>query len=188
MRIGGQTKGGWDAIADGDHRPPFGEARSHVSIFGQTTPQAVESFSDSFTWKTDQCCGALVDLDAGNNAALFQQFGERRTVLRRLTHRFIVENDAADKRLNARRREQKLTISAAVLLCGGDVDTIQAPFDRPGTFIGSQNAFAFSNHVTSSGCESMCVHKIPPCHTWQSHMRSLPSDELIVQHVRGKAN
>src|SRR6266446_2061000 len=174
MRIGRQTKSGWDASSDGDHRPPFGEARSHVTEFGQTTPQAVESFSDGFAWETDQCCSALVDLDAGNDATLFQQFGEGCAVLRRLTHSFVIENDAADERLDVRRREQELAIGATIFLGGGDVDTIQTSFDRPGTFIGSQDAFAFCNHVTSSGCESLCVHKIPPCHTWQSHMESLP--------------
>src|SRR6266542_2642712 len=162
MRIGRQTKGGWDAISDGDHRPPFGEARSQVTVFSQTTPQAVESFSDGFTWKTRRLDGALIHLNPRDNAPLCQQGGEGRAILSLLTKSFVIENDAADKGLNARRREQELAIGAAVLLCRGDIDTIKPSLNGPRTFIGRQNAFAFRNQVMSSRYKGLLIHGTPP--------------------------
>src|SRR5262249_54743623 len=101
MGIGLQAKGRRDAWPNSNHRPPFGEARPQVTVFGQTPTQAVEPLSDSLARKARRLYGALVDLDPRHDAPLCQQGGEGRTVLRLLTDGFVVENDAADERLDA---------------------------------------------------------------------------------------
>ena len=145
MHIGLQAKDGRNARSNSNDRPPFGEARPQGTVFGQTPTQAVEPLSDGLTRKARGLYSALVDLDTRHDAPLCQQGGEGRAVLRLLTHGFVIENDAADERLDACRREQELAIGATVLLCGRDIDAIETSFDRPRTFIGRQDAFAFSN-------------------------------------------
>src|SRR5262245_9813467 len=119
MRIGLQAKGCRDARSNINDRPPFGEARPQVTVFGQTPTQAVKPFGDSLTRKARRLYGALVDLDPRHDAPLGQQGVEGGTVLRLLTYGLVVEDNAADERLNARRREQQLAVGATVLLGRG---------------------------------------------------------------------
>ena len=84
------------AVADVDHRAPFGEARAELVIFGQTLAQAVEPFGDRLARAMRQRLGAGIDLDAGNGAGRFDQRDQRRAVLGLLPDRFVVEDDAGN--------------------------------------------------------------------------------------------
>jgi hypothetical protein len=59
---------------------------------------------------------ALVDLDARDDALRGQQLRERRPVVGLLADRLVVEDDAADVLLGARRREEEVAVRAPVLL------------------------------------------------------------------------
>ena len=92
MGIGVDTTGARDAVADGDHGAPFGEARAQRIVLGATLTQAVEPLGDLLARRAGQRLGAGVDLDAGNDALIGEQQRERRFATRReLAQRLVIE-------------------------------------------------------------------------------------------------
>ena len=68
MRIGGDAgvaRHVSAALADIDHRAPFGEFGAERAVFDEPLAQAVETLGDDFAGTVGQRLCALVDLDAG---------------------------------------------------------------------------------------------------------------------------
>ena len=83
-------------LADIDHRAPFGEFGAEPAIFDEPLAQAVEPLGDDFAGAVGERLCALVDLDAGKGAELFDQFDQRRAVLGVLADGLVIENDAGN--------------------------------------------------------------------------------------------
>ena len=86
-RIAGQRMGvgvlailAGDGVAYGDHRPPFGEARTQRVIFVQSVAQAVQPLGDLLARRAGQRMGAGVHLDAGYGARRLDNIDHRRAV------------------------------------------------------------------------------------------------------------
>src|SRR5919112_6165670 len=58
------------AVADGDDRPPLGEARAHAHVLLEPLAQAVQALGVLLTGGKWQVPGAPVHLDPGDNALL----------------------------------------------------------------------------------------------------------------------
>ena len=103
------------AIADGKHRPPFGEARAHLRILDETRAQPVEALRDLLSRKCRHRLCPDIDLDAGNDAEIGEGFGEGSAIVLTLANGFVVENGATDRLAKTRRVDDQLPILATGL-------------------------------------------------------------------------
>ena len=85
-----------NAVADVDHRAPFGETRAQLVILRQPLGEFVEPFGDDLARAVRQRLGALVDLDAGQRAGLLDQLDQRGAILGLLADGLVIEDDAGD--------------------------------------------------------------------------------------------
>ena len=159
MGIGVDTTGARDAVADGDHGAPFGEARAQRIVLGATLTQAVEPLGDLLARRAGQRLGAGVDLDAGNDALIGEQQRERRFATRReLAQRLVIEDDARDEFVGAWRGEQQFAIGAAVLLGRLHADRIEALLDGAAALVGGQDSLALGDQCPGGFNEFVCGH------------------------------
>src|SRR5581483_2055583 len=128
---------------DGDDRAPFAEARAEVKVFLEAIAQAIEAFGDLFAREIGHGFGALVHLDAGDDALAAEQFDERHAAGGALADGFIEENHAADERAEAGRGEEQFAVGAAIVLGGGDIDGLETLLDGAEAFIGGEAAGGF---------------------------------------------
>ena len=106
MRVGVQAGVGGDALADGDHGAPLGEAAAELEIFVEALGEAVETLAHLLALRRErQVDEALVDLDAGDDAFLRQVCGKRRAVVRLLARGLVEQDHAREVLLDARRTE-----------------------------------------------------------------------------------
>ena len=106
-------------------RAPLGEARAeprYSAIRSRRPSRPSVIFSSVANGKR---LGALVDLDAGDDAALLEQRREGHAVLRLLAQRLVEQDHAADELLGAGGREEQLAIGAAVLLRRRQIDVLK---------------------------------------------------------------
>ena len=96
MRIGGGTSPAGDAVTDGDHRAPLGEARAHLEIFRQALAQTIQAFGDFFTRMAGQFFCAGIHLDTGNDARIEQGFGKRPAIFGLLAYRLVEQDRTTD--------------------------------------------------------------------------------------------
>jgi hypothetical protein len=61
-----------NAVADGDDRPPLGEAGAQAAVLSEPIAQAVEALGDLLVGRARQLLGARVDFDAGNDALVLE--------------------------------------------------------------------------------------------------------------------
>jgi hypothetical protein len=118
--VGLEAVVGGDAVADGDHRAPLGEASAHLVVLGEAVTQAVEALGDLLARVSGQVLGAGVDFDSGDDAQLLEELGERCAVAGALADGFVVEDDAAHVLLHALGGEEHLPVGPAVLFGGFD--------------------------------------------------------------------
>src|SRR5690606_5647214 len=141
-------------VGDGDHAAPFGKARAEIVVLLEPFTQAVEPFGYRLAGKTRQGLGALVDLDARHCARPVDDLDERRTILRLLADRLVIEDDAGDAVPHGFvGPEQHLAIVAAGLRRGFDADRIEALLDRTAAFVRSQDALAVGRHPSRNVLE-----------------------------------
>ena len=152
-RVSGQRMGvGLDgvpcrpALADGNHRPPFGETGAETVIFGQPLAQAVKTLRHRFTVEAGQRLGAGIDLDARHGAGIGDKTCERRTVSGFLAQGFIEQDNAGNVILHGRGAEQHFAIIAAIIEVRFHIDGIEPLLDRARTFISGKDAAAFGHH------------------------------------------
>src|SRR5207302_2816369 len=88
---------------------------------------------------------ALVDLDARDDAPRFEQLRERRPVMTALADRLVVQDDAADVLLDARRREEHVSVRAARVLGRLEADRVETLLDRPGALVRSEDSLALGD-------------------------------------------
>ena len=96
MRVGLDATPAGNAIAQGDHRAPFGETGTHLEILLQAITQPVQTFGDLLSGMTRQILCADVDLDAGNDARIGEDLDKGRAVFLPLADRLVVEDRATD--------------------------------------------------------------------------------------------
>src|SRR6185437_770729 len=129
MRIGADAGIGRNAGADVDHRPPFGEARALLVVFGQPVGQSVEPDRDDLARAHRQRLGAFVDLDAGNGAGLLDEVDQRRAVFGFLPDGLVIQDDAGNVLHAFGRAEQHFTIVAPRVLGRFHADGVEALLD-----------------------------------------------------------
>src|SRR3546814_82704 len=142
VRVRLDAVAGRQAVADADHRPPFRDPGADGAVFGPPFAPALEALGDRLVGCEGQVLGALVDLDAGDDALGVQHVDERPPVGRALPQRLVVEDDAGDVRAGVRSGQQQLAIVAPVLLRAGDADPVEAPLDGARTLVGGEDALA----------------------------------------------
>src|SRR5690606_9787938 len=158
MAVGFDAGAGRDVVADVDHRAPLGEARAQLVVLLQPRAQAVQALGDQFARATRQRLGALVDLDAGNDAGIDHEARERQAVAVGLADGFGVEDRAADVMAEVRRGQQQLAVGAAVGLVAGHADGLETPGDRARRFVDRQDALARCNHRLGGFSERFDAH------------------------------
>ncbi len=79
--VGFETSTAGNALADGDHRPPFGKPGPHLPVFRQALPQAIQAFGNFLPRMTGHIFGAGVYLNARNNSSLSQKLDKRGAVI-----------------------------------------------------------------------------------------------------------
>ena len=121
LGVGVDAALGRDPVADGDDRPPLGEARAEVAVLGQAVAQAVQALGDLLAVEPGQRLGALVDLDPRDDPLGAEHLGERGAVGRPLADGLVEQDHAADELAQPVGGEQQLAVGAAVLL--GRLDT-----------------------------------------------------------------
>src|SRR3712207_4595117 len=63
---------GGDATPYGYDGPPLGEARPELGVFGEPLAKTVEALRELLAFREGQINGALVHLDAGDNAGVLE--------------------------------------------------------------------------------------------------------------------
>jgi hypothetical protein len=94
--IGAQAVVARQRVGDRDHGAPLGEARAEAAVLDEPLAEAVETLGNHLVRGERQRLGALVDLDAGDDALVGEELRERRTVARLLPDRLVEEDHAAD--------------------------------------------------------------------------------------------
>lgn len=104
--------------------------------------EPVESLRDLIARRMRERDRAGVDLDAGNDALARDQIGQRCAVVASLAERFLLQDDAADERVEPRRPQQQVAVCAPVLVGRINADRHEPLGDHRAAFIGSQDALA----------------------------------------------
>ena len=146
VRIGFDREARREACADVDHGAPLGETRTELVVLHQPLAQAIEPFGDRLVGERSQRLRAHVDLDAGHDTELGEEFRERHAVAGLLAQRLVVENDAADRLRHRRRREQQFAVGAARLFGGLEADLVETLLDRARALVRGQNALVCGDH------------------------------------------
>ena len=80
-----------------------------------------------------------IDLDPRDDPLVGKQLRERRPLRRALPDRFVVEDDAADRVLQAGCGEEHVAVGAPVLLRRLEADRVEALLDRAGALVGGED-------------------------------------------------
>ena len=160
MSIDVQTVHAGRIFIDIDHGAPFGETGTCLAILDQAVTQTIQPLGHQLTVGARQRLGALVDLDARNDALGRQQLGERHAVGVFLEQGFLVQDHATDVLFHARCREQHVAVGPTGLLGGLDADRIKALLDRGRAFIRRENAATGFNQSARGGAEDLKIHAV----------------------------
>ena len=101
--------------ADFESRAPFGEAKTHLIIFGETMVEIIETVGVGFEGivEVDE---ALVDFDAWDDAFADEVISESLAVVGALAGGFVEEDDATEIVFDTRGGEKDVTIIATVII------------------------------------------------------------------------
>jgi len=142
-------------------RTPLGEARTQLVVLLQALAQAVQAFGDQLARATGQGMGALVDLDARNDALGGHVLGERDAVLGGLTDGLVVQDRAGDVLVQLGRGEQQFAVGATVLLGVLQADAGEALADGAGGFVDRDDALARGDHGLCGFSQLFDAHVLP---------------------------
>ncbi len=156
-----QLPEGISSPIDGDHRAPLGKARTEGVVLLEPIAQAVEALGDQFARIAGQRLGALVNLDAGDDAGLAHHFGERNAVAGLLTDGFVVEDGTGQVLGGTRCSEQQFAIGAAIFFGVLDADRVEALLDGAARFVDGDDALARGNHGLGGLFEFFDAHEDP---------------------------
>src|SRR2546426_7553318 len=78
--VGFEASAAGNIRADGDDGPPFGEARAELGVFGQALAQTIEAFGDFLAGKRSHRLGAVIHLDARDDALSPEQLDQECSV------------------------------------------------------------------------------------------------------------
>src|SRR3954469_20136205 len=126
-------------VADRVGRTPLREAGAELAVVLEPLAQPVEPLGHRLALGMRKRFRALVDLDSRDDALRGKQLRERRPVVGLLADRLVVEDDAADVLLGARRREEEVPVGATVLLGRLDTDRVEALLDGAGDLVGGED-------------------------------------------------
>src|SRR5690606_19025232 len=140
VRVDAAARG--DRLADVDHRAPLGEAGTQLVVLLQPRAQAVEAFGHHLAREAGQGMGALVDLDARDDAVVGHDLGERHAVTGRLA--------------------QGLPVGATVLLRALDADAVETLLDGGVGLVDRDDALARGDHGLGG------FGKLFDAHSWTS--------------------
>ena len=149
MGVGFYAGAAGDAVTDGDHGAPLGEAGVEFAVFGKAGAQPVQTLGDFFTRVSGHVLGAGVHLDAGHNALVMQGLGKRYPGGRGLAQGLVEQDHAADVLGAAGRGDQQFPVGAAVFLGGLYAYAIEALLDGGKTLVYGEYALALCHH---GGC------------------------------------
>ena len=141
MGVSADTGAAGNAVADRDHRPPLGEARSHIPVFGEAVAQAVQALGDLLSGKASQRLGSCIHLDPGDDPAIGEHPGERPAVISPLPDGLVEQDDATDELLHALGGKEQLPVSPPAFLGGRHADGFEALPYGGGALVGGQNPF-----------------------------------------------
>ena len=158
LGVGMDAGGAGEVRADGNHRAPLGEAGAELVVLGQPVAEAVETLGHHLAGGAGEGLGALVDLDAGDDALAAQRLDERAAVGGALAERLVEQDDARDELARAGGGEQDLAVRAAVLLGRFDVDRREALLDRRRRLVGREDPLAGGDQGLGGGFEGVCGH------------------------------
>src|SRR5258706_12380423 len=111
----------------------------------QLTRETVEALGDHVARREGKRLRPKVDLDAWVNPLVFQDLHQRSAIACLLADRFVVEDHPADVLGDARRAEQQLAISAAVVFSVLDADRVETSLDRARALVRGQDALTGSD-------------------------------------------
>lgn len=83
-------------LSDFQHASPLSEVAAILFVLDATCLQVVEALSRAFVVRAEKRYDAFVDLDAGDDVALLQQFDKRRAIVGLLVESFVEENHPGD--------------------------------------------------------------------------------------------
>src|SRR5690606_12189613 len=143
------------------HRAPFGEAGAEAVVLLEPVAQAVQALGDHLARESGQRMGALVDLDAGDDAGILHHPGEGHAVLARLAQGLVEQDRAGDVLAQAGRGQQHLAVGAAVLLGVLHAHAGEALGDGAGGFVDGDDALARRDHGAGGVGELFDAHGHP---------------------------
>ena len=83
-------------VAHGNHRAPLGKTGAHLKVFSQAVAQAVQTFGYFLSGMTCQVLCTGVDLDAGNDSRIGEDFDKGSAIFLLLADRLVVEDRATN--------------------------------------------------------------------------------------------
>jgi hypothetical protein len=158
MAVGDQAGPAGDALADGDHRPPLGEARAQADVLGDALAQPVQALGDLLAGVQRQVLGAGVDLDPRDDPVLGEKLGEGGAVERLLADGLVVEDDPADVLGEVGGAEEHVAIGLPVGLGALDAEGGEPLADRPRALVRGENALVGGHHGPRDGLQIVHAH------------------------------
>ena len=121
---------------------PFCEASAHFIVFFEAFREAFEALSPFFV-RVVEVDEALVYLNTGDDAAVFEIVNESSAIIGNLTGGFIEENYAADIFFEVRRRKENIAIIAAMLFVVWNIHGFEFLMNTAAGFVRSEDALAW---------------------------------------------
>ncbi len=148
MGIGMDTGPTRQRVGDGDDGPPLGEARAEVAVLLESGAEPVEPLGDPFVRRARERFGAIIDLDAREDALLRQEIGQWRSRRARLVDRLVLQDHAADELGDPGRREKHLAVIATAVGCRLDSDRSKAARYGRNRLVGREDAFPSGDELS----------------------------------------
>src|SRR4029453_8139740 len=145
LSVGADAAEAWDVGADGDDRPPLGEAGPQRAVGDQAVGQAVQALGDLLAGEPGQGGGAGVDLDPRDDPLAGQDLGQGGAVGGALAQGLVVADDPADELGRPLGGEHPLPEGATGVLGGGGLEGVEALLDGAAALVGGQDALARSD-------------------------------------------
>ena len=144
FRVGLDAERRGIAVGDAVDLAPLGEARALSLVGLETLGQAIEAARDQIAGRIGEGHRALVDLDAGNDAASLEDSRQRRSVVGALAERLLEQDDAADECFDARRVNSSERYARRFSSVIGDAERLKSLADRRQALVGGEDALARS--------------------------------------------
>ncbi len=158
IRVGLDAASAGNAIAQGKHRAPLGKAGTHLKILLEADTQSVQTLGDFLSRVTGHVLGTDVNLDAGNDSRIDDDFDKGSAVFRLLADRFVVEDRPTDALAEAGRGHDQLPIGAPGLLGLGNPQPGKSFVAGWSAFIHCQQALVAGDQRARGVCKLLYIH------------------------------